>query len=163
MQVVSVIALLAAIADFAEPENGFTQLIVFGSKFADQALPEVRETPHTVIDDSHGYDGQFYAQIAMDPLLRDPALHGALDNFSYRSRRILMPAVAHIAGLGQPFWILQAYALLNVVCWLVLAAVLLRWFRPGDPEGWIRWSGVLFGRVFSTASGMPSRMDLHYC
>ena len=145
LQVVSVIALLAAVADFAQPGNGFTQLILFGSKYADRALPEVRETPHAVTDNSLGYDGQFYAQIAMDPLLRDPALPGAVDNFSYRSRRILMPAVSHVAGLGKPAWILQAYALLNVVCWLVLAVVLLRWFRPGDPEGWIRWFGVLFG------------------
>ena len=68
-----------------------------------------------------------------------------------------MPAVAFFAGWGKTSWILQAYALLNVVCWLALAVVLFRWFRPGDPEGWIRWSGVLFGAglLYSIRFALP--------
>jgi hypothetical protein len=157
VQLVSVLVLLAAFADFAQPGSGFTQLIAFGSKFSDRALPEIKNTRHAVIENSSGYDGQFYSQVAMDPLLLDPALPGALDNFSYRSRRILMPAVAHVAGLGKPFWILQAYAVLNVVCWLALAVVLLRWFRPGDPDGAVRWFSVLFGAglIYSIRNAVP--------
>ena len=32
-------------------------------------------------------------------------------------------------------WILQAYALQNVLFWLVLAAVMTRWLRPDTPRG----------------------------
>ena len=126
-------------------------------RFADKAMPQIRDTPHYIIDNSAGYDGQFYAQVAMDPLLRDQNLPHAVDNFSYRTRRILMPAVAHVAGLGRPIWILQAFSLINVVAWLGLALVVFRWFRPGDPDGWIRWFGVLFGAglLYSIRNALP--------
>ena len=34
----------------------------------------------------------------------------AMDSAPYRARRILMPWVAYLVGLGRPFWVLQAYA-----------------------------------------------------
>ena len=46
--------------------------------------------------------GQFYVQLALDPLLRDPAIEQALDNFPYRSRRILFSWTAFLLDLGQP-------------------------------------------------------------
>ena len=115
VQLLLVIALLKAIAGFREPEYGFSQLIMFGSGFAERALPEIREIPHAVVENSPGYDGQFYAQMAMDPLIRDPNLPGAMDSPEYRFRRILMPMAAYLAGFGQPVRIVQAIALINVL------------------------------------------------
>jgi hypothetical protein len=57
--------------------------------------------------DSGGYDGQFYRILAHDPLDRKE-YWSYLDNPRYRSRRILIPAVAAVLGGGSSgavdFW-----------------------------------------------------------
>jgi len=114
-------------------ESGFLSMIEFGAQFRQRALPEVRELAPPA--SSRSYDGQFYAQIALRPTLEDRALEAALDNPRYRARRIGLPLLAHVAGLGRPAWILQAYALLNACFWAVLFAALVRfagWRRPRD-------------------------------
>ncbi|MES1194457.1 MAG: hypothetical protein ABUL65_01095, partial [Opitutus sp.] len=93
---------------------------------------------------SNGYDGQFYAQIALDPLLRDPTLKGVVDAPVYRARRILVPATAAILGLGRPWWTLQAYAVLNVACWLGLGWLLQRDIGRQDWVAFARWAGCMF-------------------
>ena len=91
-----------------------------------------------------GYDGQFYAQLAVRPDPADPEVQRALDTPAYRARRMLLPWVAHLLGAGRPAWVLQVYALLNVASWLALAALLWRWFPPVGAERTLRWLGVLF-------------------
>jgi hypothetical protein len=49
-----------------------------------------------------GYDGQFYAQIAVAGNPFDPALVTALDSVAYRNRRVLVPALAHVMGWAGP-------------------------------------------------------------
>jgi len=93
---------------------------------------------------SAGYDGQFYAQIATDPLLRNPELDHAIDAPAYRARRILLPAIAALAGAGNAWWTVQAYALLNIFCWLVLAWVLREWIDRDDWIGFARWTACMF-------------------
>src|SRR5690606_12205186 len=110
---------LVAISRFRHPEYGFTGLIQFGGQFARYALPAVAAVPHAIQPGS-GYDGQFYAQLSIDPTLRDPALDRAIDSLPVRGRRILLSWTAFLVGLGQPAWILQVYALQNVVFWLAL-------------------------------------------
>ena len=132
LYVLAVVIFLVSIGRYYDRDTGFTPLIIFGDTFDKQALPAVRAVPHYVHRDSGGYDGQFYAQLAVDPLLRDPAIADALDTVAYRARRILFSWTAFLLGLGQPRWILQAYALQNVGCWLALAWVLLRWLPPFD-------------------------------
>jgi hypothetical protein len=57
---------------------------------------------------SPGYDGQFYHFIAHDPLLlQDTASY--VDNPRLRWRRILVPALAYIAALGQSDFVDSAY------------------------------------------------------
>ena len=133
-----------AVAAHYQPRVGFTDLIVFGTQFQDHALPSLQAVPHHVIEGA-GYDGQFYAQLALDPLLRDPALGEALDNAGYRARRILFAWTAWAMGLGQPWWVLQAYALQNAIAWLLLAWLLLRWFPRGSPRSVALWAGCLCG------------------
>lgn len=131
-------------AHFLLPGQGLTYFIAFGSELEAKRLPRVRPLHPYVHEDSAGYDGQYYAQLAVDPTLRDPALPAAIDNLPYRARRILFPAVAFVAGGGRPEWILPAYAALNFVCWPLLACVLLQWFPPRSWENLLRWAGVLF-------------------
>ena len=117
---------------------------MFGDEFDAQALPAVRALPHVVYPDSWGYDGQFYAQLALEPTLRDPALLRALDAPSYRARRMLFSWSAYAAGLGRPAWVLQAYAWQNVIAWLVLAVLLLSWCPPGSARHFAAWFACLF-------------------
>ena len=105
-------------------------------------FPKVRDTPHYLVPKG-GYDGQFYAQLAVDPLIKDGAIDRAMDNAPYRARRILFSWTAWLAGLGRPAWILQAYALQNVVAWLALAWLLTRWFPIGSARSFALWSGCL--------------------
>ncbi len=116
------------------PQSGFLGLIYFGQEFKKIRLEEVNNlNPPTT--NHRGYDGQFYAQIALNPSLTRDGLRRALDIPRYRSRRIGLPLLAYCLGLGKPAWILQVYSLLNVVFWLLLLAVLGRFIgyqRPRD-------------------------------
>ncbi len=143
-----VAAFLWAFSRFYLPEKGFTYLINFGSEHEAARLGELRELDYYVLRDSFGYDAQFYVQIAMDPALRSKDLPAAMDNLAYRARRILGPAVAYVLGFGRPAWILQTYALLNPLCWLLLAWVSLRWFPLTGWENLLRWAGVFFSLGF---------------
>jgi hypothetical protein len=139
-----VVLIISSVAKVYEPGIGFTALIVFGSEFEGRALPALRATPHSVVE-GPGSDGQFYAQVALDPMLRDPSIATALDGPGYRARRMVLPWTAHVLGLGKPFWVLQAYALLNVISWLALAWLLLRWLPPGELRSTLAWMGCLLG------------------
>ncbi len=131
------------------PGKGFTYLINFGSEHETARVSELRDIDYYISRGSFGYDAQFYAQIALDPALRDKNLPKAVDDLAYRARRILSPAVAYVMGLGQPAWILEAYALQNALCWLLLAWISLHWFPPTDWGNLLRWAGVLFSLGFS--------------
>ena len=135
---------LASVARFYHPGTGFTALIGFGGSHD----PEYEVSAAAIAPHLHGagYDGQFYAQLALAPLLRDPTIDRALDAPPYRARRIFFSWTAYIAGLGRPAWILQAYALQNVICWLLLAGLLLRWVPPDSPERLAVWGACLFGQ-----------------
>ena len=133
-----------AVAQSYVPGKGFSALITFGGKTAADRLAAMNELDYYLVRDAVGYDGQYYAQIAMAPSLRDPQLRTAVDSLPYRARRILFSWTAFVLGFGRPAWILQAFALQNALCWLALAAVLLRWFPPDNASNLLRWAGVLF-------------------
>lgn len=133
------------VARWHDPHTGWSPLICFGEQFAPRRVAALADVPLYTYAYS-GYDGQFYAQIAVAGNPFDPALAAALDSPGYRTRRILLPALAHLAGLGRPAWIIDAYALGNLLCFLILAALLARWwFPPIDLHNLLRWVGTLFG------------------
>ena len=107
------------------PGSGFLGLLYFGQEFENSLLPEVRELS-PVVSSQWGYDGQFYAQLALHPTLQDDALVQALDYPIIRSRRIGLPFLAFCLGLGRTTWILQIYALLNFGFWLLLLVAIIR-------------------------------------
>ena len=137
-----VLLVLAAIASTWSSTTGFTALLRFGRDFDAARLPQVRPLPLAVFDGS-GYDGQFYAQIAVAPDVTSPALKTALDEPAYRSRRILLPLLAHALGLGEPWWVLQAYALLNLAAWLALAWLWWRQLAAPSARGIWVWLACL--------------------
>lgn len=125
--------------------TGFTSAEVFGERFRAGRLPQLHAVPiYTYRGD--GYDGQFYAQLAVAGNPLAPELRAALDSPAYRSRRILLPLLAHLAGLGRPTWVLNAFALSGLLCWLILAWALAHWWFPPDGlHNLLRWVGTLFG------------------
>lgn len=130
LKVIVLVAVLTALPvhilfDHFSTNGGFLGLIYFGQEFKASALPEIKEIA-PAITSRWGYDGQFYAQMALRPALTDPALARALDNPAYRARRIGLPGLAFCLGIGKAAWVLQIYALLNFCFWLVLLVALLR-------------------------------------
>jgi hypothetical protein len=134
---------LISVAGYYSPVTGFTYFLELPEASHARELPVLQQIPHDH-HQSGGYDGQFYAQIALDPLLADPAIDRALDNAPYRARRILFAWTAYALGLGRPAWVLQAYAVQNVLAWIVFAWVLCRWFPPGTTRAFVLWTGCLF-------------------
>ncbi|HVZ19959.1 MAG TPA: hypothetical protein VG871_02795 [Vicinamibacterales bacterium] len=132
-----------AVGEFYHPGSGFTALIGFPQDTGDEP-PVLRAVPHAQYPAYASYDGQFYATRALDPLLRDPSIDRYMDLAPYRARRILFSWTAYLAGLGRPAWILEAFALQNVVCWGLLAIVLRRWFDLRRPRGLALWAACLF-------------------
>ncbi len=134
---------LASVARFYHRDTGFTSLIGFPDD-NDVEPPALRAVPHFTHPAWASYDGQFYAERALDPLVRDPAVDHAMDLAPYRARRILFSWTAYVLGLGRPAWILEAYALQNVASWLILAAVLTRWFPLRTPRALALWTACMF-------------------
>lgn len=135
---------LVLIARFYSQATGFTSLVSIGAKLGITEMPVLKATPHYTYEDSFGYDGAYYLQIALDPLLQDPALAKSVDNLPYRAKRILLSWVAWALGGGQPYWVIHIYPVLNVGSWLLLAALLWRWFPLNNAGNFLRWAGVLF-------------------
>ena len=135
---------LTLIARFWHPVYGFTSLIQLDGASDDVKISAFRERPIFVYPGSAGYDGIYYAELAYDPSLRNPEFVRAMDNFSYRARRILPSALAWLLAAGQPAWIVHVYSLLNVAAWLALAVLLWRLLAVEDARGWLAWAGVLF-------------------
>jgi hypothetical protein len=157
VQMVVAAAFLAAVWQYREPGAGFTSFIEFPGTTHDDELPAIRDVPHYHHQDSGGYDGQFYAQLAVDPLLRDSAIDRAMDNPQYRARRMLLSWTAYAAGGGDPARVLQIYALQNVVVWLLLAWLLCRWMPPATGRHVALWAGCLLshGLLSSVRYALP--------
>ncbi len=141
---------------FHIPGKGFTYLVMFGAKDNARFIPELRAINRFDIPDSIGYDGAYYAQLAMHPQLSDPVLRTAIDNVPYRARRMLFSWTAYGLSFGNPPVALQIYALQNVACWFILAILLLRWFPATGWSNFLRWFAIMFsfGLCFSVRAAL---------
>ena len=138
----AIVAFLASVWRFHDADTGWTRLIHFPISRHEAETAAVRSAPHA---HEGGYDGAFYAQLAVDPLLRTPDIDRALDGPGYRARRILFSWTAYVLGGGDPARVLRAYAAQNVVFWVALALLLTRWFPPTGARSLVSWLSVLFG------------------
>ena len=148
----ALLLLLGAYGRNYAPGFGITRLLQVGQEFQTRGLAIYQTTPKYIDPSSQwGFDGQFYAEMSLDPLLRDPQMNHALDNPPYRARRILMSWLAWLGGAGQPFWILNVYTALNLVFWCGFAVIVGRLFRP---LGWLGLAG--FGAMLMTCGIIES-------
>jgi hypothetical protein len=79
-----------------------------------------------------GYDGQFYAELAADPLLLRPETARALDNAAYRATRVALPLSAWALALGHGR---LAVVLYQVMCWVLAIAGVYAVARWLEDEG----------------------------
>ena len=61
---------LWAVAQFYEPATGFTSLISIGDAINERQVTALRTVPHYVYDNSAGYDGAYYVQLALHQIGR---------------------------------------------------------------------------------------------
>lgn len=115
--------------------GGLLNLIQFGTQFEASSVPDVAGL-HPPRDFLHGYDAQYYAQIAMDPFLRDPRTGAAVDDAGYRARRIFLPLISNVLGFGNPALTLNILASLNYVFFLALLGAVILAVRPTSPPLW---------------------------
>jgi hypothetical protein len=84
-----------------------------------------------------GYDGQYYAALATDPLLLRPGTRRLLDNPPYRATRVGVPLLAWLLAAGHPG---PAIALYQALCWfltVVGVGIAARWLEErGDSPWW---------------------------
>ena len=132
------------VAGFYDRSTGLTSMLSIGDRTEAVAISKLREVPHHTYRHSYGYDGAYYVQIALSPLLNDPELPTAIDNLPYRARRILLSWTAWAFGAGQPEWIVEVFPFLNVAAWLALAWLLRRWFPLTSWDSFFRWSTFMF-------------------
>ncbi len=137
------------------PETGFLRLIRFSERFETRRFAEIDRLRPSV-ETFPGYDGQFYAQIALDPTLRREGFAEVLDGPLYRGRRIGLPLLAWCIGLGRGRAVLQAYALLNFVFWAVLLLLLGRRTRFRAPRDLLLAGAMLWstGTLVSLARAL---------
>jgi hypothetical protein len=141
---IGVVLFLWSVARFWHPVYGFTAFLQFDEAHEATAVAAFREHPVFAYPGFAPYDGMQYSQVACHPLLDAGELRPAVDSLSYRARRILLPAVAWLLAAGDPAWIAQVYAALNIACWLLLAAVFWRRLPVAESRGALAWTGLLF-------------------
>jgi len=133
---------ISVFASFYIPGKRFSYVVMFGGK-QPPVLSGLDKVDYYLQENSLGYDGQFYAQIAVDPTLRNPDLRHSIDSPDYRARRILVSLSAYLMGWGIPEAVLHTYTLQNPIAWFALAVLMLWWFPPNSCGNWFRWTGVL--------------------
>jgi hypothetical protein len=120
-----VVTLAVLVGRRYEPGHGLTALTQFDVTFQPRQVPALAAIPHHVRSPT-GFDGQFYCQLALDPLLLDPHTRAAIDTPVFRGRRILIPWLTYLLGAGRPYWIVHLYPLVNIAFWLLLLVLLVR-------------------------------------
>lgn len=131
------VALIPSVFFFAQlpRPGGLLNLIQFGTQFEATSLPAVAAL-HPPRHYLHGYDAQWYAQIAMDPFLRDPLTSVAVDDAGYRARRIFMPLDSNLLGFGDPALTLNVLASLNYAFFLILVCAVILAVSPTSLRHW---------------------------
>jgi hypothetical protein len=144
----SAMALAIVLARLLVPADGdISRFVNAGDAYVDPATvdPEIY-----VMDDSYGYDGQFFWRLAVDPLeWEGEKRHGVHFDNAYRPPRIVYPVLAWLAAGGQPGLVAYTLVGVNVVAYGVVAwlgALLAQRGRKTALEGLVMASipGLVF-------------------
>jgi hypothetical protein len=106
---------------------------------------------------AQGYDGQFYAALATDPLMLRADTATTLDAPGYRGLHLTVPLAAWLLAATQPALAVRIY---QALCWLLaIAAIYLAadWLRERDRSPW--WALVLVPNAGLASSIIRSTPD----
>lgn len=94
-----------------------------------------------------GYDGQFYYQIARNPL----GAYQYMDNASFRYQHILYGIVIGVLSLGQPVLIPYMMLLVNVLSVVITVEIVARLL---EKHGFSPWFSLAIGLYFGQAAAL---------
>jgi len=140
----SIAWIIAFYANRYEPGTGFTGILRFAKADEPFTVQEVREVPRKIWD-GPSFDGAMYASMSIDPFFLGFEAEKCLDSPRYRSRRILLSWIAWVAGIGNTACILNVYAVLNGVFWIVLTTVICYTLRPVSLRAYLCYGTLLYG------------------
>ena len=141
--IVMALVMAAVFVPHFHRETGLTSLIRFGERRRQDLAPELAGVPVYLVPHHDGFDGQYYAHMALHPPWRYHDLREHYDFPAYRLRRIFLPTLAWALGLGKPWWVVHIYSWFNVAAWLGLAWFLTVWLPLTNWVNFGRWAGVL--------------------
>ncbi len=141
--IVLALVLAAVFLPHFHRHTGLTSLIRFGERHKQNLAPELAGVPVYLVPHHDGFDGQYYAHMALHPPWIYHDLINHYDFPAYRIRRVFLPALAWALGLGQPFWIVHIFSFFNVLAWLALARLLTVWLPLQNWVNFGRWTGCL--------------------
>lgn len=95
-------------------------LISMGEKFAD-----LKQLPNNlVVWKNHGYDGQFYYRLALNPFtLKQEEFGITIDIPSYRQQRIIYPFLTWIFSLGEKEFVPATLLIINFVALVMIGFI----------------------------------------
>ena len=141
--IVIAIVLAAVFVPHFHRDTGLMSLIRFGENHRQRLAPELAGLPVYLVPHHDGFDGQYYAHMAVHP----PWIyHDAIDHYdfpAYRIRRVFLPALAWMLGFGKPLWIVHIYSFFNILSWLGMAWLLTAWLPLQNWVNFGRWTGCL--------------------
>ena len=137
------VVLAAVFVPHFHRDTGLTSLIRFGERHKQFLAPELAGVPVYLVPHHAGFDGQYYAHMALHPPWIYHDLSDHYDFPAYRLRRVFLPAVAWGMGLGKPRWIVHIYSGFNVLAFLALAWLLTAWLPLWNWVNFGRWTGCL--------------------
>lgn len=137
------VVLAAVFVPHFHRDTGLTSLIRFGERQKHLLAPELAGVPVYLVPNHDGFDGKYYAHMALHPPWMHHDLIKHYDFPAYRLRRIFLPTLAWGMGLGRPFWIVHVYSFFNVVAWLATAWLLTIWLPLRNWVNFGRWAGCL--------------------
>jgi hypothetical protein len=123
-------------------DGDVSRLVVAGDRFADAAGAPAGLF---VMEDSPGYDGQFYYRLALDPWTDRRADFGVrLDRPAYRQQRILYPLLARTLARGRPEAMPAALVATNLLALAALAGFAAAWARRAGADPWLGLACALY-------------------
>ena len=124
-------------------DTGLTSLIRMGERDKDKLPPELAGVPVYLVPHRGAFDGQYYAHMALHPPWMYHDLSDHYDFPAYRLRRVFLPTLAWVLGLGRPAWVIHLFSWFNLLAWCGLAWLLTAWLPLEDWTNFGRWAGCL--------------------
>lgn len=151
--VISVIH-LSVLAYYSSRFNGnITGFLCIGDRYA---APSVINKKTIILENSDGYDGQFYFYISHDPFISRPDLHKYIDEPTYRYQRIMYPLLINIFSMGNPALNPYLMVIINLLAAIVGTYFIMALLEHHNLSIWYSlYFGLLPGFFLSTLRSCP--------